>query len=156
MAQKGNTNWQSFSHFGLMKSPLVCVHITPFPVSLNPARAGAPVPPLSHHQEGDADPGAQRMMFREQRSRDSSSEGKGTLVISDRTLMWQVGRYFFFKHFPWVAWVTSYGTYQTVNMSFPIWVDATNRKIQKIAKGYLSVGEWRHLEMASTTTLLTF
>lgn len=74
-----------------MKSPLSCVcayHTIPCLFKPGKGRSAcSPTEHASHHQEGDADPGAQRMMFREQRSRDSYSEGKGTLVISDRTLM---------------------------------------------------------------------
>lgn len=65
-----------------------------------------PDPPTEHtchHQEGDADPGTQRMMVVQSYS---SSEAvavpgreKGAVVLSDRTLMAQVANYFL-KHLP--------------------------------------------------------
>lgn len=57
-----------------MKSPVfLCVPITPFPVSLSPARARVPVPPLSpvNHRDHKATAEA-----KDPKIRDSHSEGK--------------------------------------------------------------------------------
>lgn len=55
-----------FSLWSYEVTYFLCVYITPFPVSLNPARAGVPVLPLStlnsHDHQMDTEPGSQRRM----------------------------------------------------------------------------------------------